>query len=62
MKPDAEERIPDQGLAKTALIRELVDLSTFTEGILRTLGSAVVAVDASGRIVYSSLVLPPRCW
>ncbi|HYV50705.1 MAG TPA: ATP-binding protein [Dongiaceae bacterium] len=52
MKPDAEERIPDQGLAKTALIRELVDLSTFTEGILRTLGSAVVAVDASGRIVY----------
>ena len=52
MKPDAEERIPDPGLAKTALIRELVDLSRFTEGILRTLGSAVVAVDASGRIVY----------
>lgn len=52
MKPDAEERIPDQGLAKTALIRELVDLSTFTEGILRTLGSAVVAIDGSGRIVY----------
>jgi len=52
VKPDAEERIPDQGLAKTALIRELVDLSTFTEGILRTLGSAVVAIDGSGRIVY----------
>jgi PAS domain S-box-containing protein len=52
VKPDAEERIPDPGLAKTALIRELVDLSTFTEGILRTLGSAVVAVDASGRIAY----------
>jgi PAS domain S-box-containing protein len=52
VKPDAEERIPDPGLAKTALIRELVDLSRFTEGILRTLGSAVVAVDASGRIVY----------
>ena len=52
MKPDAEERIPDPGLAKTALIRELVDLSRFTEGILRTLGSAVVAVDASGRIAY----------
>ena len=52
MKPDAEERIPDSGLAKTALIRELVDLSRFTEGILRTLGSAVVAVDSSGRIAY----------
>jgi PAS domain S-box-containing protein len=52
VKPDAEERIPDPGLAKTALIRELVDLSSFTEGILRTLGSAVVAVDASGRITY----------
>jgi len=52
VKPDAEERIPESGLAKTALIRELVDLSRFTEGILRTLGSAVVAVDASGRITY----------
>jgi len=52
VKPDAEERIPDPGLAKTALIRELVDLSRFTEGILRTLGSAVLAVDASGRIAY----------
>lgn len=52
MKPDAEERLPDPGLAKTALIRELVDLSRFTEGILRTLGSAVVAVDETGRVVY----------
>ncbi len=52
MKPDAEERVPDPSLAKTALIRELVDLSRFTEGILRTLGSAVVAVDASDRIAY----------
>jgi PAS domain S-box-containing protein len=52
VKPDAKERLPNPGLAKTALIRELVDLSRFTEGILRTLGSAVVAVDEDGRIAY----------
>jgi PAS domain S-box-containing protein len=40
------------GLAKSTLIRELVDLSRFTEGILRTMGSAVVAVDGAGMVTY----------
>lgn len=52
VRPDAKDRISNPGLAKTALIRELVDLSRFTEEILRTLGSAVVAVDEDGRITY----------
>ncbi len=43
---------PVPGLAKSTLIRELVDLSRFTEGILRTMGSAVVAMDAAGRVAY----------
>ena len=42
----------EPALAKTTLIRELVDLSRFTEGILRTMGSAVVAMNAEGRIAY----------
>jgi PAS domain S-box-containing protein len=44
--------IQDPGLAKTALIRELVDLSRFTEGILRNLDSGVVAVGRDGCITY----------
>ena len=40
------------GLVKSTLIRELVDLSRFTEGILRTMGSAVVAVDDGGTVTY----------
>jgi two-component system sensor histidine kinase HydH len=42
----------ETGLRKSQLIRELVDLSRFTEGILRTMGSAVVAVSPGGRIRY----------
>jgi PAS domain S-box-containing protein len=42
----------DPGLEKSALIRELADLSRFTEGILRTMGSAVIAVNPEGRIDY----------
>ncbi len=42
----------DSGLEKSALIRELADLSRFTEGILRTMGSAVIAVNPQGRIDY----------
>jgi two-component system sensor histidine kinase HydH len=49
---DPKDRLEDAGLAKTALIRELVDLSRFTEGILRTLGSAVVAVADDGRVTF----------
>jgi PAS domain S-box-containing protein len=50
--PDPDERLADPGLAKTALIRELVDLSRFTDGILRTLGSAVISVDEEGQITF----------
>jgi len=39
-------------LEKSALIRELVDLSRFTDDILRTMGSAVFSVDGDGTIVY----------
>ena len=46
------QKSSEAGLRKTALIRELVDLSRFTEGILRTMGSAVVAVDPNGCIAY----------
>jgi len=49
---DSKDRLEDPGLAKTALIRELVDLSRFTEGILRTLGSAILAIDASGTVTF----------
>ncbi len=42
----------DPGLEKSALIRELADLSRFTEGILRTMGSVVIAVNPEGRIDY----------
>ncbi len=42
----------DPSLEKSSLIRELADLSRFTEGILRTMGSAVVAVNPEGRIAY----------
>ncbi len=52
MSKDANESIDDPGLAKTALIRELVDLSRFTDGILRTLGSAVIAVDSGRRVTF----------
>jgi nitrogen-specific signal transduction histidine kinase len=52
MRPDPEPPLDDPGLAKTSLIRELVDLSRFTEGILRTLGSGIVAVDGNGRITF----------
>lgn len=52
MQSEPEPRLDDPGLAKTSLIRELVDLSRFTEGILRTLGSGVVAVDDEGRITF----------
>jgi len=46
--PDTSE----SGLRKTHLIRELVDLSRFTEGILRTMGAAVVAARGDGTVVY----------
>lgn len=52
MNRDTRNRFEDPGLAKTALIRELVDLSRFTDGILRTLGSAVVAVDEKRRVTF----------
>ena len=48
----AESGSSSPGLAKSSLIRELVDLSRFTEGILRTMASAVVAVDPEGRVAY----------
>lgn len=43
---------PNPALRKSALIRELVDLSRFTDRILSTMGSAVVAVDGDARIAY----------
>ncbi len=43
---------PDPNPAKSTLIRELADLSRFTEGILRTMGSGVVAVSPEGRVTY----------
>lgn len=52
MRSTRPSGLDNPGLAKTALIRELVDLSKFTEGILRTLGSAVVAVDGEGRVTF----------
>ncbi len=51
-KPDVAITGADPSAGTTALIRELVTLSQFTEGILRTLGSAVVLVDVHGRVAY----------
>jgi nitrogen-specific signal transduction histidine kinase len=42
----------EDGQTKSALIRELVGLSQFTDGILRTLASAVILIRADGRVVY----------
>lgn len=52
MSSDPDSRLRDPGLAKTSLIRELVDLSRFTEDILRTLGSGVLAVDGDGLVTF----------
>jgi len=50
MSPTRPRR--DDALRRSALVRELADLSSVTDGILRTLGTAVVAVDGYHLIVY----------